>query len=369
MAIEFTCQSCSATLRAKESFAGRKSRCPHCGEPMRVPEPAAAEDVLEGADVFEEEDETFAPPLPSVSRTGQPRGNAMDDFLEGRPVSSPTRPKPSRQRAPRASDSEEVTCAVCGTRNDPDEEACRGCGEPMSRRLAPGGYEDGEIEPTIVGFQEIFQAGWDVFVARIGHCIGGYVITSILMAIGFVVAFVVVFGAFAVADVKGDPNLLVLTLLGLVGLMLLLVVSFLYAGQMLFFAGIARGDEPDFGLLFRGWPLTGRVMMLSLLLSLFIGVGLVLLIVPGIIVMLIYFPAVNVLVDRDCSVGEAMSTASEITKGNRGTLFLILLAAMAMGAAASALQGLGHIFLTPFLTVLYFVAYRMMAGLPVPESD
>ncbi len=366
MAIEFNCPACDAVLRAKEEFAGRKTRCPHCGEPARVPEFADAADAfalepdpepeLEPASRFES---APAPTPASGSRS------AIDDFLDGGDSYAPAPPvaRNAPRRPPRpAEPPEEVVCSLCGTRNDGDATHCRGCGEPLTNDY------DGAIVPTPVGFQDSFQAGWDAFAENMGPCIGGYLLSGLLYVVAFGLGITVMVVSFSIVDAQVDQRAVALAVLGLFALFNTYLYCFLYAGQLRFFCGIAAGEQPDFSLLLKGFPYTGRVMLILLAYAFMVTLGTLFFVVPGVYLALVYFPAPFVAVDRDVSTFEAFGIAGRITSQNRGMLFGQCMAMMAMFTAAGALQGLGMIIVGPFTIMLCVVVYRMMAGLPVADG-
>ncbi len=68
-------------------------------------------------------------------------------------------------------------------------------------------------------------------------------------------------------------------------------------------------------------PLLGLTIVLSILIS----IGLVLLIIPGIIMLLVWFVAVPVLIIEDKGVFDSMSRSGELTKGNRWRIFGLML--------------------------------------------
>src|SRR4051794_30681785 len=48
MPIPVSCPSCSATFRVKDEYAGKRAKCPKCGEPLTIPTAIqAAETLLE----------------------------------------------------------------------------------------------------------------------------------------------------------------------------------------------------------------------------------------------------------------------------------------------------------------------------------
>ena len=72
----------------------------------------------------------------------------------------------------------------------------------------------------------------------------------------------------------------------------------------------------------------GRIFYLALIMigySIGIGVGLVLLIVPGIILALMWALTIPVAVLEDTGLGDSLSRSAELTKGSRGRVFVIYL--------------------------------------------
>jgi hypothetical protein len=69
MAISFTCTACDSDLKVKDELAGRKIKCPKCGDPTRVP-PAEEEE-----DVEEEEEEEVKPKKSKKGKKKQTKSN------------------------------------------------------------------------------------------------------------------------------------------------------------------------------------------------------------------------------------------------------------------------------------------------------
>jgi hypothetical protein len=67
----------------------------------------------------------------------------------------------------------------------------------------------------------------------------------------------------------------------------------------------------------------GRIILLMIGIGLAVGLGFLLLIVPGIIFFLMWGLAVPVAVLEDASLGEAMSRSRQLTAGHRGRVFAI----------------------------------------------
>jgi predicted RNA-binding Zn-ribbon protein involved in translation (DUF1610 family) len=52
VSIKVTCPSCNASLKTKDSLAGKRAKCPHCGNPIQIPG-VAGEEVHEAEEVGE----------------------------------------------------------------------------------------------------------------------------------------------------------------------------------------------------------------------------------------------------------------------------------------------------------------------------
>lgn len=70
MAIEFDCPGCGKNLKTGDDKAGRRTKCPQCGQPLTVPDGAASDDDY-GAPPDRYEDD--------YDEYGEPRGGQYDD--------------------------------------------------------------------------------------------------------------------------------------------------------------------------------------------------------------------------------------------------------------------------------------------------
>ncbi len=109
--MEVRCQSCSATLKAREEHIGRKVRCPKCSATVSIPDPNASEELV---DFVDDEDEL------------------------------PVRPAVIRKR-----DSKQP-CPMCGALNPRKATECKSCGEELSSGPHKGGLR---------GTEEVWRSG------------------------------------------------------------------------------------------------------------------------------------------------------------------------------------------------------------------
>lgn len=102
------------------------------------------------------------------------------------------------------------------------------------------------------------------------------------------------------------------------------------------------GRDPDYpGSALVALRLLLAMVGLTILSSILIGIGFLLLIVPGVIVYIMLIVAVPVLVSEEKGVIESMERSRDLTKGNRGRIFLMILlffvAYMLLSLAAGAI--------------------------------
>ena len=135
-------------------------------------------------------------------------------------------------------------------------------------------------------------------------------------------------------------------------------------GAVAFF--LAAHDDPngvDYSVLWHPTPYW-KFFAASLLTSLAIGFGLVLLIVPGLIAMVLFMFSTFLVVDRGVGPFEAMRASMELTKGNRWPVFgFAVLTALIVVLGVLAL-GVGLLVAVPIVGLATAYAYRFLSGGP-----
>ncbi len=102
MSIEVSCQSCGKVLKAKDSAAGKKARCPECGDTIHIPEAVYDAEEDWGDDY------------------GDDQYGFSDDEISDAPADYDANRKP---------------CPMCGEMIVTDAAKCRYCGEVFDSRL------------------------------------------------------------------------------------------------------------------------------------------------------------------------------------------------------------------------------------------
>jgi uncharacterized membrane protein len=145
------------------------------------------------------------------------------------------------------------------------------------------------------------------------------------------------------------------------------VQIYLGIGQLQLILKLLRRQPASFGDLFAGgprfWPTVG-VFVLAMI-ALFVGFALC--IIPGIILLLMFWPCYYLVVDNKAGVTDSFSVASTITQGNKGTTFVLWLASIGIMLVGLLAFCIGIIFAAPLVSVMWGAAYLMMSGQLSPQ--
>lgn len=204
--------------------------------------------------------------------------------------------------------------------------------------------------------------GWETFKKRPWFFVGATVV--ILFAYGVIGAITNGIDA-AVGGSPEEPSLIG-------GLINLALSTFVGMGVMAFF--LAAHDNPetvDLAVLWYPRPFW-KFLATSILFSLAIGIGFVLLIVPGILAMIFFMFASLIVIDRELGPIEAMKESMAIGRGYRWPLLgLIVLAALIMMAGLLALF-VGILVAMPVAGLAFTHAYRVLSRTdgrkPIPQD-
>jgi len=101
-----------------------------------------------------------------------------------------------------------------------------------------------------------------------------------------------------------------------------LVSTVLAAGFILYCMAVRQGERAEFFTLFDGFSMAGKIILLSLLEGLFIGLWSMLFVIPGIVAIYRYrFALYNLLENPDISVLQALEMSKRQTFGYKAQLF------------------------------------------------
>lgn len=314
MPIEFRCTQCNKLLRTGDDTAGKQAKCPECGTVMTIPMP----DLGAG--------------MPSQS---------MGSFEAApSPFAAPSAPMPQDSGNPYQS--------------------------PTSGGLEQQFAPSGQIRPTRIEFSETFSRTWEIFADKWVPVLVAVIILGVIhIVVSFGVQAVLIAVAMGVKDatVVGVVQFFVQVAHQVFGI-------WLGIGVQLFLLGVVRGEEPRYGLLFSGGQYLLSVILLTVLVTLIVMLGLVLLIIPGIIFSFMLMQAQLLVVDRKMGVMDAMSTSRDVMVGNKLTVFAIGLVAGMIGLMLVLLTcGLGALAVMPYMMILSIVIYFGVTGQPTMLDD
>jgi hypothetical protein len=152
-----------------------------------------------------------------------------------------------------------------------------------------------------------------------------------------------------VQSVSADPNQVLATFVSstfwLTFLATMVMGSLLQAAVMKASISVMRGERIEIGqAVLESLKLILPLFVLNFIVFVGMTLGLILLIVPGVILYLMWIVAVPVLVDEQPGILGSLSRSAELTKGSRGSIFLLFLiygvAAIIVSALSSLVNGI-----------------------------
>jgi uncharacterized membrane protein len=130
----------------------------------------------------------------------------------------------------------------------------------------------------------------------------------------------------------------------------LVIAGPLQLGVVLFFLGIARQADVEFGLAFNGFKHFGTAFLAMILVTIFTLLWMLLLIIPGIIASFRYALTFFVLADNpEMSAMEAINQSKELMKGNKWKLFCLGCRFIGWILLGMLTCGIGLLWVLPYL--------------------
>jgi hypothetical protein len=133
----------------------------------------------------------------------------------------------------------------------------------------------------------------------------------------------------------------------------------------LIFIGIRKvaGETIGWKMIFEGFPVAGKLIVAALLQTLLVGIGFLLLILPGIYLAVGYAMTVPLIVDRKMSPWQAMEASRKAIHGEWWKLFGLFLVVGLIFMVSALPLGLGLIWTWPMFVVLGGLVYRALFGI------
>ena len=228
--------------------------------------------------------------------------------------------------------------------------------------------EYGSVESALQGN---YQFAIKEICAEAWQKVNGSKITFLMAAIIYVVvAIILEFGLATILTAFGLVTTDTLTPSGgaILGgtiseLLQILITTPLMAGLIVMGMRIANGQVAEVGLMFSQFSKILPLFFTTILMWIFIAIGFVLLIVPGIYLLFAYAMAIPLVVDKDMGPWQALETSRKaITKKwfKYSGFYLLMLLAILLGVL---LILIGVIWAAPFVLIAYGIAYRNIFGI------
>lgn len=163
---------------------------------------------------------------------------------------------------------------------------------------------DAQLYDPDLEVSSLFSRAMETFKEHLWPTVGVFVIYSLLTSAG---------------SIWGDD-------VGIGELIIFIVSGPITAGTYMYALRLIRGGEPDLGEMLRGFQVFGKAFVVFALYSVMVVVGLIFLIVPGVYIAVALMPAMFLVLDDDLGAVETLQKAWEMTSGQRGRIFLVLLA-------------------------------------------
>ncbi|MFX3617069.1 MAG: DUF975 family protein [Sporolactobacillus sp.] len=129
-----------------------------------------------------------------------------------------------------------------------------------------------------------------------------------------------------------------------------------------FCLALVRGEDPEIKQVFYVFSelkAAFKLVWVSIVRSVFLGLWFLLLVIPGIIKSLSYAMTYFVLKDHpDYSASEAITESRQLMKGYKGDLFLLLLSFIGWGLLSLLTLGIGLLWLVPYVGVTLAEFYQ-----------
>jgi len=121
-------------------------------------------------------------------------------------------------------------------------------------------------------------------------------------------------------------------------------------GFVVYFLNLIRNDNTDYERLFDGYKDFIRIFLAEFLVYLAMGIGMILLIIPGIIIGSgLVMTGFILKDDKEISAVDAMKKSWEMTNGHKGALVLLFLSFLGWIILSIFTLGIGMLFLYPYM--------------------
>jgi uncharacterized membrane protein len=138
--------------------------------------------------------------------------------------------------------------------------------------------------------------------------------------------------------------------------------AYFQGGLTRIWLAVARGETPTFATLFAGADRFVPVLLLNLLMMATLVLGFALLIVPGVILYLGLFASQFYVIDAGMSPVDAMKASWAATRGQKGEIFLLILAGGGLCIAGLLMCCVGVVATFPIYFLATTIVFTRLSG-------
>jgi hypothetical protein len=353
MPIEFRCSQCGQLLRVPEEAAGKSARCPKCQALMHVPGVAIA--VPPGGEPAP------VPSPPPISSSADMAGSGAPPMPPppGNPFSAAPPPTSFPPPPPKPPAESPFSSAAASQSLNPY--ASPGATDAAFTQFATGSLP---IIPRPVSADTVFNYAWEIWKTHLGLLVG---VTLLIAVLNYAVLIPFQILQFVLQQ-QGEEKAAIAS--SFVGQLAANVVQlYLGIGAVQINLKLARRQPATFNDLFRGGSLFLPLLGGAILAYIGLIVGAMLCIVPAILMLLAYWPFYFLIIDRKARVLDSFTIASQITKGNWASAFVLWLMSLGISILGCLALCIGIIFAAPLVSMMFAVAYLMMSGQILPYGS
>ena len=227
-------------------------------------------------------------------------------------------------------------CPECGNHLTGSESHCPACGQATD--APPPLLEPSPARtPESLPLGDYFKTGWGLFKQYPGGFVGFCLLYLLIQAVLHSIPYVGAVASFALS-------------------------APLFMGNFIVSAKLLHGQTPEFRDFFAGFQYFLPLLLLSLVAGLFISIGMMLLIIPGLYLIVAYMFASYLVVDRGLDFWPAMELSRRTVNPRWFSYFAFVLLVVLVNLAGAVALGVGLLVTIPLSFCAVTAAYADIFG-------
>lgn len=142
-----------------------------------------------------------------------------------------------------------------------------------------------------------------------------------------------------------------------------ILISPLYVGYIVYVLNFIRGKKFDIKDVFSKMNYVLPIWAVSFLVSLFTGIGLIFLIVPGIIISLMLAMTQYIMADGETKIMDTLKKSKELMNGHKSEYFMFGLSFIGWALLVGVTFGIAAIYVVPYVSVATSLYYEELIKL------